>query len=225
VKKEKVTVQFEIFGTLACFTNSQFKLDRSTYDIPTCSAIRGVCCAIYCKPIEFYYQVRKIEVLNEIKHINIMTNELKDGRISENVKKINPICRENFKTQKRNTFLKDVHYRITVDIIKQPDWDGDIEAIKAQFYRRLNGGKCFKQPYLGTRECVCYFEPVDNSKKPISLSKDFGKVLYDIFDIRNNTPLMPKKNENEVIRFTYFDAKMVNGVIEIPEYEEILGKE
>ncbi|MCC8042466.1 MAG: hypothetical protein LIO69_02960 [Oscillospiraceae bacterium] len=69
------------------------------------------------------------------------------------------------------------------------------------------------QPCLGTRECICYFDTPDYSIKPINESMDLGLMLYDVFDLddfevrKKTTPMV-----------TLFNAKMVNGVIEIPDF-------
>lgn len=221
---EKRQVQVDIYGDFACFTNPSFKLDRTTYDIPTPSAIRGVLNAIYSKPLEFYYEVVKIEVMNDIKHIDIKKNELKNGKIPNSITKMQSINREEDITQKSNRYLKDVYYRITANIIKQPKWDGSIDALVAQFDRRVKTGKCFYQPFLGTKECVCYFEPVNENIRPISLTKNFGIMLYDIFDIRKNIPLCDK-NQKDVLHFTFYEAKMENGIINVPIYEKIIKED
>lgn len=218
---EKRTVALDVYGDFACFTNPAYKLDRTTYDVITPSAARGVLNAIYSKPIEFYYEVIKIEVMNDIQHIDIKKNELKSGKIPDSISRMSPINREEEITQKSNRYLRNVYYRITANIVKQPNWPGSIESLVAQFNRRLSYGKCFYQPYLGTKECVAYFEPVNPDKKPISLTKDFGVSMYDVFDIRKNIPLT-KKNQKDVLNFSFYHVKMVDGVINVPTYETIL---
>ena len=222
--KIKRQVSVDVYGDFACFTNPTFKLDRTTYDIPTPSAARGILSAIYLKPLEFYYEIVKIEVMNDIKHIDIKKNELKNGKIPNSISKIAPINREDDITQKSNRYLKNVYYRITANIVKQDAWNGSIDALVAQFNRRVETGKCFYQPFLGTKECVCYFSPVTTSIKPIQLSKDFGIMVYDIFDIRKNIPL-DAKNQNEVTKFTFYKADMVNGTIFVPPYEQIIKED
>ena len=64
---------------------------------------------------------------------------------------------------------------------------------------------------------------LDINIKPISLNKDFGTMLYDVFDIRNNTPLSPK-NKDEILNPTYYHAVAKNGIIEVPPYSEILNE-
>lgn len=228
---EKEHVVVDVFGKLACFTNPMFRGERVTYDVITPSAARGILCSIYFKRREFYYEITKIEVMNEIRHIDIRKNEIKNGRIKVNDptksifrdKIISKDGKEsnNF-TRRTNRYLKDVYYRIHANIVKQPDcpWKKSIKDIKDEFTRRVNGGKCFKQPVLGTNECIAFFEPPDYNKKPISVSKNFGIILYDVFDVRKNEKLTIE-NKNEVINIQFFNAKMENGIIDIPPYEEI----
>ena len=54
-------IVLEIWGDFACFTRPECKVERLSYPIPTPSAIRGVLNAIYNKPEEFYWQVKKIK--------------------------------------------------------------------------------------------------------------------------------------------------------------------
>ena len=70
-------ITIELFGDFACWTPPWAKVERLTYSIPTPSAVRGILSAIYSKPIEFYWQVTRIEVLNPIKYLSFMRNEVK----------------------------------------------------------------------------------------------------------------------------------------------------
>lgn len=223
MNEEKILISVDVYGNFACFTNPWFKYDKVTFDAPTPSAIRGLLNAIYSKPKEFYYEVVSIQFLKDIQYIDVARTILKDGRIPNNPSKIKSIDGNEDRTVAFNRYLKDVHYRITAYIVKQPDWDGNVIALAEQFNRRVAKGKCFYQPFLGIRECVAYFEPIDINIKPISLNKDFGTMLYDVFDIRNNTPLSPK-NKDEILNPTYYHAVAKNGIIEVPPYSEILNE-
>lgn len=218
---EKREVVVDVFGPFACFTNPMFKLDRLTYDVITPSAARGILNAIYSKPVEFYYEVIRIEVMKEIKYIDIKKNEIKNGRIDANINKMKPIYRGEDATQRTNRYLKDVYYRIHANIVKQPSFVGSIDSLKNQFERRVNNGKCFYQPFFGVKECVAYFEPPNEDMAPIQVSRDFGISLYDVFDLRNNKPLT-KNNKDEVLNFKCYRAIMQDGVINVPCYEDIL---
>ena len=223
--KDKIEISLDVYGNFACFTRPYFKLDRVTYDVITPSAARGILCSILCKPKKFYYEITKIEIMNEIKHVDIKKNEFKDGRINMKQGEINPIYREDDITQKDNRYLKDVYYRIYANIVKLPEYqyrsDENISTFKKEFDRCVNYGKCRRQPYLGTKECVCYFEPINRNRQPLQKNIDFGICLYDIFDITQNI-ILDKKNKDNVVKITFYHAVAKNGIITVPSFDEII---
>ncbi len=212
----------DVWGDFACFTQADTKTERVTYDIPTPSACRGILSAIYAKPAEFYYEIRKIEVMKPVKRIGIKRNEV--ARKAD--KKLESIDVEAERTQRGTVFLKNVYYRIHALIIMRNDADErvNIEKLYNEFKRRVRKGKCFYQPYLGTRECLAYFSEPDPDKVPINQTEDFGMMLYDIFDISDNVPLDTENNTGKT-NIKYYHAYMENGVIRIPSYETIKGGE
>lgn len=148
----------EVWGDFACFTRPESKVERLTYPVMTPSAARGILSAIYSKPVEFYWQVRKIEVLNPVKYISFQRNEVINSKVSS----MKPVIVEDNRTQRQSVVLKDVRYRITAEIVKREDFDGTTEQLYKQAMRRIENGKCFFQPSFGLREFVCYFsEPTD----------------------------------------------------------------
>ena len=201
-------VVIETWGDLALFSRPESKVERLTYPVPTPSAMRGLLSAIYSKPKEFYWQVNRIEVLNDIRYITIKRNEVKC------VVNKTPILVEDERTQRQGVFLQDVRYRISATIVKREEFNGSIEQLYDQAIRRIRGGKCFYQPYLGTRECIAYFALSDGVRQPISKSIDLGFMVYDVFNLNNIETT--KKASSDV---SVFRAKMVNGVIEVPNYD------
>ena len=101
----------EVWGSLAMFTDPQTKVCPTSYRVPTPSAMRGLLNCIYNKPIEFYYQINKIEVLKPIKYQNVMTN----GLMAEIPLKQTDV--RDIRTQINASYLKDVRYRIWFEII------------------------------------------------------------------------------------------------------------
>lgn len=204
-------VVVDVWGRLACFTRPEAKVERYSYSAMTPSAARGVLSAIYFKPIEFYYQIEKIEIINPIKRINIKTNEITD-KILINKKQIKYIYIDDKRTQRNTNYLKDPYYRITARIIKLNDFKKhNITGLVAQFNQRVEKGKCFYQPYLGTKECIAYFSPPNYDKKPLDINMDLGIMLYDVFNIKNNIP--------DKYDISLFNAKIQNGEILVPEYD------
>ena len=91
MSRGKVSVSVDVWGDFACFTQSDAKVERVTYKIPTPSACRGILEAIYAKPAEFKYQITGIDVFNPIETISIKKNEVtkNSSRRQQNAKKYN----------------------------------------------------------------------------------------------------------------------------------------
>lgn len=211
----------EVWGDFACFSRPESKVERLTYPVMTPSAARGVLSAIYSKPIEFYWQVKQIEVLKPIRYMSFKRNEVINSKVNASNPK--PILVEDTKitgaehrTQRQSVVLKDVRYRITAEIVKRSSYKGSIQQLYEQAQRRINNGKCFFQPSLGLREFVCYFESLSDMQ-PISESLDLGIMLYDVFDL--NKFEVTEKTEPYI---SLFHAEMKNGIITIPEFESKL---
>ena len=210
----------DVWGDYALFTQPDAKVERVTYDVPTPSGCRGVLNAIYSKPAEFYYEITGIEVMNPIRYYSMKRNEV--ARKAD--KKLGPIYVEEERTQRGSVMLKDVYYRIHAKMHVREDAPKEVNVLKIQheFNKRIRRGKCFYQPYLGTRECMAFFAPPDQTKKPIDESKDLGYMLYDIFDIRSNVPLDTEMKTGSK-RVTVFHAVMNHGRISIPPYDVVTG--
>ncbi len=203
-------VQIEVWGDFACFSRPESKVERLTYPVMTPSAARGILSAVYSKPPEFYWQVKRIEVLSPIRYLSFKRNEVINSKIG---KKPKPMLVEDDRTQRQTVVLKDVRYRITAEIKPQPRFNGTVMQLYEQAQRRIKGGKCFFQPSLGMREFVCYFsEPTD--AQPIPDSLDLGIMLYDVFDL-HKYEVTPKAEPF----VTVFEAKLENGVLNVPDFD------
>ncbi|MGI5927675.1 MAG: type I-C CRISPR-associated protein Cas5c [Thermacetogeniaceae bacterium] len=220
----------EVWGDFACFSRPETKVERLSYPVMTPSAARGVLDAIYAKPIEFTWRVSKIEVLKPIQFIALRRNEVKD-KISERTVRsaskkggeLEPIVvdatREMYgtdakgRTQRQTIALKNVRYRIHACIKPRPGMDNRIRSITSQAERRLQGGKCFYQPYLGCREFTGYFSPSQGEKDPIKENIDLGWMLYDVFDLDRVT------FGNAKPFISLFKAKLEDGVLHVPPWD------
>ena len=209
----------EIWGDYACFTRPEFKVERVSYDVITPSAARNIFQAIFWKPA-IQWRVTRIEVLNPIKWFSIRRNEV--GAVAN--ENMQPIISTEKRQQKNTLMLRDVRYRIyaimqyipvsnrTGALRHEPGTDEGPKKYHEQFERRAKDGRCFNQPYLGTRECVANFELLpENSKDGQDLlqeSKDFGYMLYDMdFTDPGN------------IKAMFYRAEMNNGVIIVPSID------
>lgn len=206
-------ITMEVWGDFACFTRPESKVERLTYPVMTPSAARGILSAVYSKPVEFYWQVNRIEVLNPIKYMSFKRNEVINSKIG---KKTKPMLVEEDRTQRQTVVLKDVRYRITAEIVPRKDFKGTVNQLYEQARRRIKNGKCFFQPSFGMREFVCYFgEPSDTV--PVNDSMDLGLMLYDVFDLHKYK--VTAKPEPFV---SLFNAKLENGILEVPDFDSNL---
>ncbi len=218
----------EVQGDFACFTRPEMKVERVSYDVITPSAARAVFEAILWKPA-IRWRVRRIEVMNPIKWINLRRNEVGGvipvGNVKTAMKKGSGNLAqyvEDDRQQRAGLFLRDVKYRIhaglemrdTAATIRQKrDASSPDTLVKfcKMFERRAAKGQCFNQPYLGTREFSCDFRLVDPQKEypaPIEETRDLGWMLYDL-DYRDPSDPQPR----------FFLARMENGTIEVPDWE------
>lgn len=221
-------VQVKVWGDYACFTRPEFKVERVSYPVMTPSAARGILEAIFWKP-EFRWEVREIWILKHIQEEVIVRNEI-DSRQTPNV---DYLIVEERRQQRATLYLKEPSYLIFADIVLKDFVDCSKKKYLEQFKRRLEKGKCFHQPYLGTRECTAYFSPPDGTEKPNPVNISIGQMLFDIsfcVDEEKKDIAFVKKANNDVceevsgfIRPVVFAAEVKNGVLEIPpeKYDEL----
>ena len=207
-------IVLEVWGDFACFAPPFAKVERLTYPVPTPSAARGILSAIYSKPVEFYWQITRIEVLNPIRYISFKCNEVKSTvSVKSNVES-SILYTDEDRTQRQTQALKDVRYRIAAVICPQPGYRGTVEQLYSQALRRIHTGKTFYQPCLGLRQFVCYFEESDGIRPPIQDSLDLGLMVYDVFDLHDCT--VRKKTQPSL---SLYHAVMEQGVIQVPPYD------
>ena len=197
-----------VVGDFACFTPPYSKVERLTYAVPTPSACRGILSSIYSKPVEFYWQINRIEILKPIQYISFKRNEVKVTTSNK------PIGARDEQTQRQTIALKDVRYRIAASICPRLEFQGTREQLYEQAFRRIRNGKCFLQPSLGLREFVAYFEESDGSRKPEDINMDMGLMTYDIFDLHDYK--IRKKTKPQV---SLYHAVVNHGVIEVPSFD------
>lgn len=220
-----------VWGDFACFTRPEMKVERLSYPFMTPSAARGVLDAIYCKPQEFCWRVDRIDVMNSIRFIALRRNEVKD-RISERAIMaaikggpapvvVADATRDSSgsdqmgRTQRQTIALRDVEYRIHAHITPRDGFQVRAKALEEQAQRRMLGGKCFYQPYLGCREFPAYFElcAADDTRAPLPHSMDIGLMVYDVF----NLDFVETGTASPFI--SLFRANLNNGTLHIPPWE------
>jgi CRISPR-associated protein Cas5d len=222
----------EVWGDFACFSRPELKIERFSYPVITPSAARGIFDSIYAKPIEFRWQIERIEIYKPPAYIALRRNEVKD------VVNVNAVYRwmrgeepprpiyadadrefsgsdEKGRTQRQTMALKNVCYRLTASIWPWPGFTTKTHQLEDQFLRRASRGKCFCQPCFGCREFPAFFRTVDADDpvaSPEPWSADLGLMLYDVFDLSR-----PGTSQSKAA-VSLFHATVLNGVLEVPPY-------
>ena len=219
------TYCLELTGRWACFTRPEMKVERVSYDVMTPSAARACFEAILWKPV-IRWHVRRIEVLEPIRWINLRRNEVASVVSTRNVETAMKngtgdlaLYIEDDRQQRAGLFLRDVAYRVHADLEFLPERDPDASPAKyhEMFERRAGKGQCVNQPYLGCREFAAAFRLVADpaaERPPIAETRDLGFMLHDLDFAKPNDP-----------RPRFFRARMENGAITVPAWdsEEVRG--
>ncbi len=209
-----LSVKMEVWGPLACFTRCEMHTERASYDVITPSAARGILESVYWHA-GLKYTIDRIYVMNPIRFTNIRRNEVSVKALASDIQSmarggsIPHIYTSETIQQRACMMLTDVRYVIEAhfdmtDRASPEDNPGKFQDI---IKRRLSNGRCYSQPYLGTRECTAHFRLWEGGEVPtIPESRDLGYILYDMdySDLQNIQPV-------------FFHAKMVNGVIDLKD--------
>ena len=226
-------LEVKVWGSLACFTRPEFGVERVSYEVMTPSAARGVLESIFWKP-EFSWQVREVQVLNPIRHYSILRNEINTLQSDKSARKWEENGGRYFadddRAQRHTLCLRDVAYLIRADIVLKPHATDNVAKYRDQFRRRVDKGKCFNQPYLGTRECSAFFAKPSGDETPIEHSDDLGLMLFDMqFEEAKKGSLSYRSHGSEGAKTVkgnakplFFRARLEQGVLHVPQ--ELYGQ-
>lgn len=214
-------VRLHVWGERALFTRPEMKVERVSYDVITPSAARGILEAIHWKPA-IRWVIDSIQVLKPIRFESIRRNEVGGKLSAANVGKAmragttegvaNYV--EEDRQQRAATVLRDVAYVIGAhfELTERAGADDNVGKHLDIFNRRARRGQCFHTPCLGTREFTAHFSPVDDATPfpatdtSLAGERDLGWMLHDLdFD----KDMVPR----------FFRARMVNGLIQVPQFE------
>jgi len=238
-------VKLEVWGDYALFSRPEMKVERVSYDVLTPSAARGILEAIYWKP-QFRWVIDRVRVLSPIRHTNVRRNEIdikipKGGAVSSAMKagKGNlGIAVDEHRQQRAAVLLRDVRYGIEahIEILDPTERDGSsLEHPEAKhldmFKRRARKGQYFHHPYLGCREFPASFRLIEDDESfgqcPESLQgeRSLGWMLWDIEFIPDKKGAIIESHAGRRLTAQprFFDATMVDGVIEVPPLAETRG--
>ncbi len=205
------TLSLRAFGTLACFTRPELKVERVSSPVMTPSAARGLLEAVLWKPAILWH-VERIRVLRPIRFIAFRRNEVNTRAspparaVVEGGGPVKPYFADDDRAQRNTVALRDVDYLLEahVTLTDRAGPDDNIAKFVDMFRRRVAKGQHFHQPYFGCREFVAHVIPADDAPAPIEESRDLGIMLWDI-------TYGPKEN-----RPVFFRAELDQGVLDVP---------
>lgn len=219
-----MSVKILVWGQMACFTRPEMKTERVSYDVMTPSAARGILDAIYWHP-GLSWVVDTITVCRPIRFANIRRNEVKSTILASKVRRVMEqgggeelyIATSQDIQQRAAMVLRDVAYVIEAHFVMTDKATPSDNAGKFQdiMKRRLEKGQCFHTPYFGCREFPAHFVPCTEMPPcPTELlgEKDLGYMLFDM-----------DYSDPENIRPLFFRAKLMDGVLQVPGREEVIG--
>jgi CRISPR-associated protein Cas5d len=206
-------------GPLACFSRPEFSTERVSYEIITPSAARGILEAILWKPA-IRWEVRRISVLRPVQWIEFRRNEVNSrvptrdaGACARTGAPLRDFYADEDRAQRNTVALKDVDYIVEarMHLTARAGADENTTKFREMFERRLRKGQQHYQPYLGCREFPAYVELAESDAMtepfPETLrgERDLGWMLHDL-------------EFGPSIQARFFQARMVVGVVDVPEW-------
>ena len=210
MKKYRNTIEFEVTGPYALFSNPVMKVggEKTSYHIPTYEALRGIVESIYWKPTIMW-------IIDAVRVMNPIQTETKG---------IRPIAYNGGNELAYYTYLKDVRYQVRAHFemnCNHPELEEDRNEYKHHnIAKRMvkRGGR--RDIFLGTRECQGYVEPCTVMEGEGFYDNDgnisFGIMVHGI----TYSDEAVRENEKKHMTIRLWNAYMKDGVIRFPEPEE-----
>ena len=204
-------VEFIVYGDYALFSDPVTRVggEKSTYQIPTYEALKGILASVYWKPTFIWY-IDKVRVMNQIQ---------------TEVKGIRPIKMNGGNDLAYYTYLKNCAYQVQAHFEwnqNRPELAEDRNENKHhEIAKRMirKGGR--RDIFLGTRECQGYVEPCrfgEGNGFYDDLNRlDFGLMYHGI--TYADEAYSEETEGKMTVRF--WRPNMEHGVIAFPRPEEI----
>lgn len=214
MKERSPTLAIRLRGPLACFTRPEFKTERVSYEVMTPSAARGAVEAVLWKPA-IRWRIERIRVLAPIFFTSFKRNEVNSKVPTDSVRsamrggRLRDFFADEDRSQRNTVALANVDYVVEASFamtIKAGPGETTTKFVE-MFTRRLEKGQSFNQPYLGCREFSAEFLSAAGSPAPLAVTRDLGLMLHDIEFGDTNKP-------------RFFEARLRDGVLEVPPWDE-----
>ena len=211
---EKNSVEFEVSARMALFADPIVSAggEKSTYEIPTYEAIKGVLKSIYWKPT-FEWIVDKVRVMNAIK---METRGVKLPKLNGG----NDLA--------YYTYLMDVRYQVKAHFewnMNRPEyeWDRDQKKHYGIFAKSLiRGGR--RVVFLGKHECIADVKPCKFGEGKGAFDET-GTIRYGYMYHGISYPDEGYSDESRTnLLLDISDVTMENGIITFKRPEECLHK-
>lgn len=206
-------IEFVVYGRFGQFTDAFSKTggEKTTYHIPTFSALKGICESIYWKP-SINIRILAVRVMNPIETISkgTLTKGYSGG-----------------KGLSYYSYLQNVAYQVRAIIepnysredLKHDYTPSGMEKHYAIAKRSIKkGGR--RDVFIGTRECFGYVEPCVFGEGDGYYDND-GQTDYGIMPLDFK---FPDKTGQPYIELLLWNAVMENGVVYFPHPDECTMK-
>jgi CRISPR-associated protein Cas5d len=209
------TLSVRARGPLAVFTDPALKAERVTVPVMTPTAAVGLLSAVLWKPA-IAWHIERIKVLAPIAFTSFRRNEVTSKAAAPSVAVIrgdapySHYFADDDRAQRNTLALRDVDYVVEARFTLTPA-AGTVDNVPKfvdMFRRRVEKGQCFHTPYLGVRECAADVFPVDGAPPPVDDTRELGRIVWWI-DYAGDGHT----------RAHFFDARLVNGVLDVPPRE------
>jgi CRISPR-associated protein Cas5d len=195
-------VEFRVWGRFALFSDPLTRVggEKSSYQIPTYEALKGIAKSVYWKPVMIWY-IDEVRVMN---------------RIQTQTKGTKPLNLSGGNSLAIYTYLADVEYQVRAHFEwnpHRPELAGDRNPAKhIEILHRslLRGGR--QDIFLGTRECQGYVEPCEFGSGTgyyDDLDEAAFGVMFHGFDY-------PDETGEQLLGSRFWEPAMEHGVIRFP---------
>ena len=216
MKKYRNTIEFEVYGAYALFSNPVTRVggEKSSYPIPTYEALKGIVESIYWKPTIMW-------IIDAVRIMNPIQTETKG---------IRPISYNGGNELAYYTYLKDVRYQVRAHFefnYNHTELEKDRNENKHHnVARRMveRGGR--RDIFLGTRECQAFVEPCvfgegGSYYDTMPGERDFGFMYHGITYAEE--AVLPEDQNKMTVRF-WKPVMKKGGIIELLRPEECTQK-